>query len=219
MAQSDYNFKKLLSCQVASSKFAICVIAFFILFFFILTPCSLLPGIKDNLLWAETEDWPDPKIYEFTVSNSRDELLAYFSLKNGCPPYVQEALESGIMIRYIYELELKIPRFLIKKRLAQRVILRTLTYDNIKGEYRISFGPDSLRVVSVRTLEEAKALIFEINDVSIIYLSKLPRGKTYLLRVRAKIEKASSTLPFKNLLDLFSSWGYQTEWHEIHFTY
>jgi hypothetical protein len=72
------------------------------------------------------EDRPDPKIYEFTVSNSRDKLLAYFSLKNGCPPYVQIALESGIIVRYIYEVELQAPRFLMEKRLSRLFILRTL---------------------------------------------------------------------------------------------
>ena len=208
--------KKLLNYRVTSSKSTL-LITFLILFIFILAPCSLFPRIKTTVSLAE--DRPDPKIYEFTVSNSRDKLLAYFSLKNGCPPYVQIALESGIIVRYIYEVELQTPRFLMKKRLSRLFISRTLTYDNLKGEYRVSFGPDAPRVVSVRTLEEAKPLIFEINDVSIISLSELPREKTYTLRVRAKMEKAALALPFKRLLDLFSSWGYQTKWYEIRFNY
>ena len=199
---------------MTSSK-AILLLIF--VFFLTLAPCSLFPRIKITLSLAE--DRPDPKICEFTVSNSRDKLLAYFSLKNGCPPYVQNALESGIIVRYIYEVELQAPRFLMKRRLSRILILRTLTYDNLKGEYRVSFGPDAPRVVSVRTLEEAKTLAFEINDISIISLSELPRGKTYTLRVRAKMEEATSSLPFRGLLDLFSSWGCQTEWYEIRFNY
>ncbi|MGB9497166.1 MAG: DUF4390 domain-containing protein [Dissulfuribacterales bacterium] len=201
---------------MTSSK-SIPLITFFILSVFILTPCSLLPRIKNTVSLAE--DRPGPEIYDFTVSNSRDRLLAYFSLKNGCPPYVQIALESGVIVRYIYEVELQAPRFLLKKRLSRVSISRTLSYDNLKGEYRVSFGPDSPRVVSVRTLEEAKSLAFEINDVSVISLSELPRGKTYIMRVRAKTEKAVSSLPFRGLLDLFSSWGYRTKWYEIRFNY
>jgi hypothetical protein len=199
---------------VTSSK-SILLITF--LFVLTLAPCSLFPRIKTTVSLAEER--PDLKICEFTVSNSRDKLLAYFSLKNGCPQYVQNALESGIIVRYIYEIELQVPRFLMKKRLSRLLILRTITYDNLKGEYRVSFGPDSPRVINVRTLEEAKTLAFEINDISIISLSELPRGKTYTLRVRAKIEEATSSLPFKGLLDLFSSWGCQTEWYEIRFNY
>jgi hypothetical protein len=145
--------------------------------------------------------------------------MAYFSLKNGCPKYVQIALESGIIIRYIYEIELQTPRFLIEKRLSRIFILRTLTHDNLKGEYRVSFGPDFPKVVSVRTLEEAKKLAFEINDISVISLSELPRGKTYTLRVRARMEEAGSSLPFKGLLDFFSKWGFQTKWYEVRFNY
>jgi len=199
---------------VTPSKSILLIIFLFVL---ILAPCSLFPRIKTTILLAE--DRPDPKICEFTVSNSRDKLLAYFSLKNGCPQYVQIALESGIIVRYVYEVELQTPRFLMKRRLSRLSILRTLTYDNLKGEYRVSFGPDSPRVVSVRTLEEAKTLAFEINDIPIISLSELPRGKTYTLRVRAKMKEATSSLPFKGLLDLFSSWGCQTEWYEIRFNY
>jgi hypothetical protein len=183
----------------------------------VLTPCSLFPITGTTLSLAE--DRPEPKISELTVSSSRGKLMAYFSLKNGCPKYVQIALESGIIIRYIYEIELQTPRFLIEKRLSRIFILRTLTHDNLKGEYRVSFGPDFPKVVSVRTLEEAKKLAFEINDISVISLSELPRGKTYTLRVRARMEEAGSSLPFKGLLDFFSKWGFQTKWYEVRFNY
>ncbi len=165
------------------------------------------------------DELPVPDIYGFTIANSRDNLLAYFSLKNGCPPEVQTALGTGISVRYVYELELQSPRFLLKKVLSQRTVIRTITFDNLKEEYQVSFGPDTPRVICVKTLKEAESIAFEINDVAVIPLSRLIKGEMYILRVRAKIEKASSSLPFRNLMEIFSSWGYQTKWHEIQFNY
>ncbi len=201
---------------MTSSK-SVLIIVCFVLSILILTPCTLFPGIGFGTSLAE--DRSAPEIYEFTVATSRDRLLTYFSLRNGCSPEVLIALKSGIPVRYTYEIELQVPGFLVNKRLARRIILRTLTFDNLKEEYRVSFGPDAPRVISVKTLEEAKSIAFEINDVSVASLSRLPKGKTYTLRVRAKVEKTASSLPFKGLLDLFSSSGSKTKWHEIRFNY
>ncbi len=176
---------------------------------------ALFPEVKPPL----PQEMPPPDIYGFTIANSRDDLLAYFSLKNGCPLEVKTALATGIPVRYVYELELQRPRFLVKKLLSQRTVIRIITFDTLKQEYRVSFGPDVPRVISVKTLKEAESIAFEINDVPVIPLARLLRGETYILRVRARIEEANSSLPFRRLMKIFSSWSYQTKWHEVQFKY
>jgi hypothetical protein len=168
---------------------------------------------------SHAQDETVPEIYELTVANSKDQLLAYFSLANGYPEYISKAVESGIPTRYVYEVELETPRFLMDKTVGSRYVSRSLSFDSLKGEYRVSLGPDSPRVISVRTLEEVKTLMFEINDLPVVPLSRLEHGKTHLLRVRARAGRADSSLPFEGLMNLFSPWGFETEWHEIRFTY
>ncbi len=161
-----------------------------------------------------------PEIYGLTLASSNKELLAYFSLKNGCPPMIYQVLATGVPVKYTFELELKVHRFLLDKTLARQRVVRILTFDNLKGEYRIGFGLNEPRVISVKTLEEAEKIGFEINDVPVIALSKLPAQRTnYVLRVRARVEKMESSLPFKGLMEIFSSWGLETRWYEIRFTY
>jgi hypothetical protein len=168
---------------------------------------------------SHAQDETVPEIYELTVTDSKDQLMAYFSLANGYPEYINKAVESGIPTRYIYELELEIPRFLMDRKVASRYVSRSLSFDSLKGEYRVSLGPDSPRVISVRTLDEVKTLMFEINDLPVVSLSRLQHGKTHILRVRARARRADSSLPFEGLMNLFSPWGFETEWHEIRFTY
>lgn len=162
----------------------------------------------------------NPEIYGLTLASSDKELLAYFSLKNGCPPMIYKVLATGVPVKYTFDLELKVHRFLLDKTLARQKVVRILTFDNLKGEYRIGFGLDEPRVIGVRTLEEAEKIGFEINDVPVIALSRLPAHRTnYVLRVRVKVEKMESSLPFKGLMEIFSSWGIETRWYEIRFTY
>jgi hypothetical protein len=129
------------------------------------------------------------------------------------------ALNSGFAVRYVFEVELRVPRLLVDKKLAGRSVSRTFHFDTLTGEFRVVFGPENPRVVSVRTLEEAQQVAFRINDVPVLPLEKLLAGTTHTLRVRARVEKAGASLPFEGLMQVFSTWGFQTEWHEIRFTY
>ncbi len=160
-----------------------------------------------------------PEIYDLSVTNSNHRLLAYFSLRNGFGPRIVDALKSGIPVKYVFDVELLVPGFLWSKTVASKKILRTVSYDSLKGEYRVMFGPVVTRVVSVKTQEEAERLVCNVNDVPVISLNGLKTGVTYTLRVKAKAEKSESSLPFEGLLKIFSSWGFETKWHEIRFSY
>ncbi len=160
-----------------------------------------------------------PEIHDLSIINSDQRLLAYFSLKNGFTPEVVEALKSGIPVRYTFDVELLAPGFLWKKQLLSLQVPRVVSFDSLKGEYRVMFGPVVHRVVTVRTLNEAKRLVCDVNDVPLIPLGDLEKGVQYTLRVRARAEKSVSSLPFEGLMKIFSSWGIETSWYEIHFSY
>ncbi|HID97377.1 MAG TPA: DUF4390 domain-containing protein [Thermodesulfobacteriaceae bacterium] len=161
-----------------------------------------------------------PEILELTVTNSDKRLLANLTFLNGCTSDVIHALESGIPVSFIYEFELKMPRRFFKdKTIANRTVVKTMTYDNLKKEYRISFGSRKPRVISVKTMEEAERIAFKMDKTSITPLTNLPRGRIYTLKARVGTRKTTSSLPFSRLMNVFSSWGFTTEWYEIRFTY
>jgi len=192
---------------------------FFISFLLFLNSFFSIPGQEARATVA-TGPQPLPQIYDLTVTNSEHNLLAYFSLKHAITPEISDALKSGIPVKYTYVLELLTPGFLGKKVLLRKEIVRILSFDNLKGEYGvIIYGPIVTRVVNVKGIAEARQLAFQVNDVQVIPLSKLAKGRQYILRVRAEAEKVRGTLPFEELLELFSSWGFKTRWYEIRFSY
>ncbi len=159
-----------------------------------------------------------PYIGKITIANRGHCLEASFNLINPFPPRIKEALESGVPIKYSFSLELLTPRFLRDKRIAKRNIEKTLFYDAIKGEFRI-VSSKGTRVLTVGTLEEAEKEAFSIKDFPICTISKLSKGRTYFLKIRAVAEKGNAFLPFEGLIEIFSRWGFATKWHEIKFTY
>ncbi len=171
-----------------------------------------------GLSWAD-EDTLSPQISGLTVANSKRYLLAYFSLKNGYTQEILTALKSGIPVKYTYEIEINRPRFMMDKTIFHGYVSRTLSYDALRQEYIMMLGPDNPRAISVRTMAEVWPVMFEINGVPLVLASRLHHGTTYILRVRATAEKVESHIPFPGLMDIFSSWGFETKWHELYFTY
>ncbi|MGB9711939.1 DUF4390 domain-containing protein [Dissulfurimicrobium hydrothermale] len=160
-----------------------------------------------------------PRVSDLAVANTKRYLLAYFSLKNGLTYEIAAAIQSGIPIKYTYEIELNEPRLLIDKTLFHGYISRTLSYDALRGEYTITLGPKNPRAVSVKSRAEALSMMFEINGTPLVPVSRLRRGVTYRLSVRAAAEKVESNIQFPGLMNIFSPWDLKTDWNEIYFTY
>lgn len=189
-----------------------------ILFLFLTGVLLLCVPVRAVTL-SHAEEAARPELYEVTVANSSNYLLAYFSLRNGATPEVHEALQTGIAVRYVYELELRVPRPFFHKTLASLQVIRTVTFDGLKGEYRVALETPGPRVIGVRTFDEAAPLAFQINDLPVFPLSRLLTGQVHYLRVRARAEKVGSSLPFEDLLRIFSPWGFETNWYEVRFRY
>lgn len=184
---------------------------------FAIAPClaqllSPRPLLADNTT-------PAPQIYGLTVAHSKRYLLAYFSLKNGYTNEITAALQSGMPIKYTYEIQLSEPRFFMDRTIFHGYISRTLSYDALRGEYVMVLGPENPRAVSVKTKDEVWPVMFEINSAPVAQISALQHGVTYRLQVRAMADKAESHIPFPGLMNIFSPWGFETNWHEIYFNY
>ena len=178
----------------------------------------LFPTFQPSAFSLDKGESEKPYIDKLEISYEDGCLETHFILKNPFPPKIKEALESGVPIKYRFNIELQSPRFLRNKRIVKRTIEKTLFYDAIKGEFRI-ISSKGTRVVTVPTLQEAEKEAFNIKNFPICTISKLKKGKIYLLKVKATAEKGDAFLPFEGLIEIFTRWGFSTDWHEIKFAY
>lgn len=158
-------------------------------------------------------------ISRLSVSKNASFLLSYFQLQDGITPEVAQALNSGVSVRFHYIIELFEPKLLLNHSIAQVELSRTVSYDAIRQEYLIYLGADQPRAISVKGSDEMEKLIFQVNAVKIAPINALKVGTEYRLKARVSVEKVNMRLPLGNIMDTFSRWGYQTDWHEISFKY
>jgi len=160
-----------------------------------------------------------PHITDISIVNDNTMLYVNFRLVDGFPAEVVDALKSGIPLTFLYDIVLEVPGTFMNTTVVSRTVKRKIKYDTIKGEYMVSFDPINHRVIMVNNEKDAIRLISTVNHIPLTALSSLTRNEIYRLKIRAGVEKEESSIAFTGILNIFSSWGYKTDWHEVVFNY
>jgi hypothetical protein len=154
------------------------------------------------------------------VTNTRDDLLVYLTVKNAFPPDIENTINSGVPATFSFFINLyRVRRFWLDQEITQIDIAHTIKFDNLKKEYMVTRSWEGGRTMTVKTFGEAKKLMTEIDSLTLVSLAQLEKGKQYQIRAKAKLSKL--TLPFYLHYVLFfvSLWDFETDWYTIDFIY
>jgi len=159
-------------------------------------------------------------ITDLVVTNSRDDLLVFFTVKDAFSKEMIEAVKNGVPMTFTYEVVLYEQREnWPDSSIAKVSIDRVMRYDSLKEEYSVSEGESESRTLTFDNLPEAIRMMSEINGFRLLPLGRLQPGGDYILRVKALLAKKE--LPFKlhYLIPFYSLWGFETDWRELSFRY
>lgn len=162
----------------------------------------------------------DARLSNIIVTNTRDNLLLYLTVKDAFPPKIENTIKSGVPITFSFFIDLfQVRSFWMDRGIIDMKITHTMKYDNLKKEYIVSRSWEDGQPLVVKSLQEAKKLMTEVDSLSIIPLDQIEKGKQY--QIRAKAELSKLTLPFYLHYVLFfvSLWDFETDWYTIDFIY
>ena len=179
------------------------------LFFYFMCPVHGLAG----------EGGTKPAITGVLLTKCQEQLCINFSLDGGLTLNIEKILQSGIPVKYLFEISLKKKRLLWDDELKHIELIRTIILDNIRDEYVLTFYYPSTRIITVSTLDEALEYLFNIRQLPLIPLKRLARGERYFIGIRAAAKKGEASMPFGRLVKIFSSFGFSTDSYEIEFRY
>jgi hypothetical protein len=162
----------------------------------------------------------DASLANIIVTNTRDDLLLYLTVKDAFPEKIEETIHSGVPTTFSFLINLHAVRTLwLDRQISEIKITHTIKYDNLKKTYSVtrSWEADNPHVVT--SLEEAKKLMTEVDSLTVVALDQLEKGKQYQIRVKAELDKL--TLPFylHYILFFVSAWDFETDWYTIDFIY
>ena len=158
-------------------------------------------------------------IKDIIVTNSDSHLLLYLSIKDCFTTEMENGINKGIPATFTYYVDLyKKRNKWFDQKMASLSFNRSISYDNLKEEYLVDYSDRDKKTIS-SSLDEAKALMAEINGLQVISLADLEQNSTYRIRVKAKLAKKTLPLYFHYLIPITSLWDFETDWHFLEFKY
>lgn len=174
--------------------------------------CLLLPSI----VFAEET----AVIKNIKLANTRDDLLIYFDVKQAVTPKINQAVLNGIPTTFSFYITLyKTGDSWFDKKISDIQIKSTLTYNSLKKEFSVLRPWKNEIPVITPSFEEAKSLMTEIDNLTIIPLNQLVKGDKYQLRIKAELDKITLPLSLHTVFFFVSFWDFETNWYLINFTY
>jgi len=154
------------------------------------------------------------------LTNTRDDLVVYFDVKNAFTPEMEEAVLNGIPTSFSFVAAIYRARTAwFDKKLSALEITSTLKYNSLRQQFSVHrpWKREPLSVVT--SFEEAKALMVEVDNLLVTPLSTLTKGEKYQIRIKAELSKVTLPLYLHYVLFFLSLWNFETDWHTVEFIY
>ncbi|WP_299976327.1 DUF4390 domain-containing protein [Desulfobacula sp.] len=174
--------------------------------------CLLLPSIA---FAKETA-----VIKNIKLANTRDDLLTYFDVRQAFTPKINQAVLNGIPTTFAFYITLyKTGNSWFDKKISDIQIKSTLKYNSLKKEFSVLRSWKNENAIITPSFEEAKSLMTEMDNLTIIPLNQLVKGDKYQLRIKAELDKVTLPLSLHTVFFFVSFWNFETNWYLINFTY
>ena len=131
-------------------------------------------------------------------------------------PTLEEALQKGIPLYFVFEFELLRPRWywLDEKVLGFSTQYR-VSYNALTRQYRVATG---LLGQTFDTLDEVERFLSRVTSRQVASLDQLVKGTRYEAAVRLRLDVNALPKPFQVSALASREWSLQSEWHRWSFT-
>jgi len=169
-----------------------------------------------HVAWAK-----DPRITDVIVTNTRDDLILYFRVEGCFTTELEQAIMNGIPTTFTFLVALnQVRNFWKDKNLAEMEIRHTVKFNNLKDEFVITRSENGGNPIVAKSFSEAKRIMAEVENLSVIGLDKLDRNHLYQVRIKAELKKITLPLYLHYAFRFFLFlWDFETDWYATDFIY
>jgi hypothetical protein len=163
---------------------------------------------------------PEVQFKDITITTSIHHLLLFGVVKNSHQKELEKALYSGIPMQFTFYVELYRTREnWTDEELVTLEFDHTLKYDILKENYQLEIEEQNNRIYTYANLDEAMAVMNDINGLKVIELAKLLPDNSYELRMKAELLEKTLPMNLHYIVPFISMWNIETDWVTIEFTY
>jgi hypothetical protein len=161
----------------------------------------------------------EPVIDDIIISTANGKLLLFAMVAHCFTDEMLEGVRNGIPLTFRFDIELnKVRNNWFDANLVGHNINHTLSYDPLKEEYQVAFAEKDRPEVT-RSLQEAKQMMAELNELELIELKELVSGSPYSLNIKTTLVENTFPLGMHSIIPFTSLWNFETDWRIIEFSY
>lgn len=185
------------------------------------TKAALLIFLFSALMhWAPLAQAKKAYLSDIVVTNTRDDVLVYFTVNDCFTVDMNNAIESGLKTTFTFFVKLYEKRDLWWDReITDLEVSHSIKYDNLKKTYEVTLSEENNKVITVRGFEEAKKRMAEVAALKVVPLHHLKKGGRFQLRLMAELDKIRLPLYLHYVFFFLSLWDFQTDWYAVDFRY
>ena len=153
------------------------------------------------------------EISDLVMNTSRGYLLLTVRIGDVIAGEVNASAADELSATIIFLIALyEVKPFWFDRKLAHHTATNTVMHQPEKNEYRLLRSWDSGPPPVVESLNQARLLMTEVNDLKLMPLAGLEKGRDYQIRVQAVCQD-------KNAYVFSPSGCFKTDWHTVDFTF
>jgi hypothetical protein len=131
-------------------------------------------------------------------------------------PTLEEALQKGVPLYFVLELELARPRwYWFDEKVVSASTQYRISYNALTRQYRVSSG---LLTQTLNSLEEVERLLSRVTSRLVARRDQLARGAAYEAAVRLRLDVNQLPKPFQVNALTSRDWTLQSDWYRWSYT-
>jgi len=172
-------------------------------------------------LFSNTNAWAaKARLTDIVVTNTRDNLIVYFSVADCFTDDMQKAINNGVSTTFTFFVKLwEVRDWWWDRDIADLKVSHEIRYDSLKKIYELRLSASGDKVVAVKDFEEAKRLMSEIVGLKVTELRNLQKGSRYQISMMAELDKIRLPFYFHYVFFFLSLWDFETDWYTVDFRY
>jgi len=153
------------------------------------------------------------EVSDLVMNTSQGYLLLTVKISDVIAGDVNASAADALSATIIFSIALyEVKPFWFDKKMAHHTATNTIMHESGKNEYRLLRSWDNGPPPVVDSLNKARLLMTEVNNLKLMPLAGLEKGRNYQIQVQAVCQD-------KNAYVFSPSGCFKTDWHTVDFTF
>jgi hypothetical protein len=154
------------------------------------------------------------KFTDMLITNNAEQILAYARVTDCFTNSMEAAILAGVPTTFTFLFDFYQARpYWWDKKIFHHVVQHTIKYDNVKKIFRVS-STNGKELVTFQSFDAAKKAMADLSGIVIVPVRTLARGKSYYVKMKAKLDQVRLPLHMEYLFSFVSLWDFETDWYK-----